>query len=331
MPTVPTGSQLTANKCVLAGTPDNIVVLYFWTFHTPSSGLQPESSTTAITAIGVTDKNFRKEAIISPEIYGLPTQIFPTEGATVARYSGGAGAIVAFSPASLAVVWRTQDDGVNFDYDRSTFLVQQSLPETRVIIRDAASGRVLLDNIDESYITNTTSDPHSMSTGYFIERYRPKNNSVYYFNPENGSTIELGVDQPAVTEQVDETLLVNMPGREGPESLKLYDIGSGLTLFGVEGADFAGIADYRFANYRNYLYIANDSDSPVIDVTTRKKLSDGWRIRPVQDVGDEWVLVQKGRMDTEQCFFASVPTSCTDQDGYTLQRVGSNGYQGPFY
>lgn len=327
-PEAPSGSEITGSKCVLGGTPDNVFVVYFWTYHTPSSGLEPERSTSVVTSVGITDRNFRKEVVLSPDFPRVPDVIYPTEGGTVARYIRE-DAIVSIDPVNLKIKWRISDDGVQKDYDRTTFLVQQTLP-TRVTVRDASSGKVLLDNIDEKYITDASTDRHPLSTGYFIE---PIKGSAYYYNPTNGHKIELQMDGIGVSQQVNDTLLVTGSFDGGPVALRVFNIKSGETLFTLEDNNLVGVTgtNYNVSNYRNYLYIKNDSDSPVIDTSTRQKLSSGWRTRPVQNVGEDWVLIKRGQMDTEQCFYAGEPTHCSKKYGYELLRVGADGYEGPFH
>ena len=81
------------------------------------------------------------------------------------------------------------------------------------------------------------------------------------------------------------------------------------------------------------LYIVNSSDSPVIDVTNSQKVSTGWKVRPLELVGRDWMVVVKAGNGTgpdSNCGAAGADSS--DCDGKLSLVYAPNGnYPGPWF
>ena len=117
------------------------------------------------------------------------------------------------------------------------------------------------------------------------------------------------------------------------KSLKLIDITNGVVVFELSPEEVAAVDSYQYGNSGDYLYIANRSDSPVIDIRTRQKVSSGWKVRPMDFLGPSWVLVDHRPNSTMDCYEGFTGFSCgsVDLQQVGLQRVDNRVYPGPWY
>lgn len=90
---------------------------------------------------------------------------------------------------------------------------------------------------------------------------------------------------------------------------------------------------YQYASSGDYLYIANQRDSPVIDIHTRQKVSSGWKVRPLDFLGPSWVLVDHRPNTTADCYEAFSVFNCgaSDAQQVVLQKTDNGEYPGPWY
>src|SRR5207248_845384 len=113
--------------------------------------------------------------------------------------------------------------------------------------------------------------------------------------------------------------------------IEVRDVRDNKLLFSRYGADVDGLHIRNLYLAGKYLYIENDSDSPVIDIATSQKVSSGWGVRPTDVINRDWLLTMKGHIsnDYASCFGVGGSYACYEQG--TLVHAPGGNYGGPWH
>ncbi|MGE0220676.1 hypothetical protein [Mycolicibacterium sp.] len=329
MPAIPKGTEAWGGgnspaHCALTGTPDDLKVLYVYGYRKPSEGLNPESFHAMAAVASIHDTEVTQIVELPPEL-GVPSEVIPTDGGPVLAYCcRGRGAVVtaALDPNTLAVRW-TSDQGVA-THDHAT-VAFDGVRDGTVTIRDVASGAdTVVENVTPA---STNARNYRLDSGYVLEQRDGSGNTGYYSTLARQFYPNILVDDdPELTPVINEGRLL----LKGDKSLKVVDITNGATVFELGEAELEAVDSYQFATSGDYLYIANSSDSPVIDMRDRQKVSSGWRVRPLNTVGGSWVLVNHRANDTRDCYEGIAVFDC-ESDEVTLEKFPDGKYPGPWF
>jgi hypothetical protein len=119
------------------------------------------------------------------------------------------------------------------------------------------------------------------------------------------------------------------------KTLVVLNTETGAVDFQLGKTDLTTLDANGFAIFGDYLYVANSSDSPVLDMQTRQRVSAGWKVRPVQWINSTWLVVDHRANSTEHCYEAGREYSCGDSDSnpndVTLENHPDGKYSGPRY
>jgi hypothetical protein len=325
LPTVPVGKKLIAAECTVAGDEDHLRVIYVYTLRSPSEGLTPAGTETHLVSF-------------DPERPGAPTAnaMWPA-GSDVtdfqylvpSRYgfmSHGQKGIIGFGIDTLAPEWRSADgvSGVNFD----GYVTADSAAAPDV---DAFEWRLTFRSAKDGSTIGTCVGPTMgfgigvLNHGFMVEKGKYRDWQSFYFDMQDAQF------KGPVTQEG------NFWGnnyieynRNGTPFIRVWDMNQNKVIFSLEGEQVIGlnIKNVYFAG--NYLYIENDADSPVIDITTSQKVSSGWKVRPTDVIDRDWMLTVAGHVtnDYANCLHGRV-YGCYEQG--TLVRSPNGHYGGPWF
>jgi hypothetical protein len=314
-----------AYLCTLTGTPNDLKVFYVWYFRTPSHGLEAQKFTLMAGVGGIHDKTLAKVAELPADLGGGPSRIYTTTGGVVLSYCCRSDGIstAAIDPETLTVKWTSPHSLASFENSSVAF---QDVFENTVTIRDVASGTDTV--LNHAQLAGSAPNAWDLPTGYLIQ--------CVHDNVECAHDKALGDNVFGYYSMVAHQFFPRVftadsspepkfnDGRmmlQSKKSLKLIDVATGAVVFELNPAEMAAVDSYRFAAAGNYLYIANQSDSPVIDIRDRKQVSSGWKVRPVGPVGQNWMLVDHRQNSTDY-----------DVSGdLVLQHLDNGVYPGPWY
>jgi hypothetical protein len=335
-PAVPDGTELVGYRCTLTGAPQDLKVFYIWQYHTPAKGLTSEKYTMMAGVAGIHDESVNQVA----ELTGLPgipdKNVYPTIGGPVLAWGYNSTdeiGTVAIDPATLTVKWTSPSEISNVDDTTVAFRGDNE----KIIIRDVASGAdTVLDNVQ---MANFNSDAIQLDSGYLLKEWH-----------ENGSGADLSEDfgyYSTVSHQFYPDILVdNIPnalanvndGRlflKGSKYLKMINIATGAVEFDLneEEVHTLGSNSWQYSHFGNYVYVRNDTDSPVLDITTKQEAHAGWRVRPSDLIGKSWILVDHRDTASEVCYegFDTLRCGQNDPEKITLQRIDNGVYPGAWF
>ncbi|QNI13277.1 hypothetical protein [Mycobacterium kubicae] len=117
----------------------------------------------------------------------------------------------------------------------------------------------------------------------------------------------------------------------GTDYIRVLDLTNNRVLFERTGDDVKNlhIKQVHFAG--KYLYIDNDSDRPVIDITTWQKVSSGWKVMPIQRVSRDWILIDPKNPNRDQSCFSKEGQFCYVGQDSQLVFAPSGDYVGPWF
>ncbi|OBF94525.1 hypothetical protein A5791_00080 [Mycobacterium sp. 852002-51163_SCH5372311] len=334
-PPLPPGTELAFGRgnpayfCTLTGTPTDLKIFYVWTYRTPSHGLEPERFTLMAGVGGINDKSITKVAELPAELGGSPSKVYSTAGGPVLSYCCRTSGVstAAIDPETLTVRWTSPHNLASVEESTVAF---HDVSKSIVTIRDVASGaEVVLDHadpagpkplnyeLDSGYVIRQTKD--EVNLGDFTWGYYSVIAHKFYPNLITAGTL---ID-PIINEG---KLLIR-----STKNLKILDIANGTVLFEMSPDEMRAVNSYQFGTSGDYLYIGNQSDSPVIDIRDRKQVSSGWKVRPLDFFGKSWVLVDHRAKTAANCYEGPNVFTCGGTKDVVIQRIDNGVYPGPWY
>lgn len=329
VPTIPAGQRLVSGLCTVGGDADHIRVFYVVTMSTPSSGLTPESKTTTIFAF---DPFTPEQPQTAPLPAGIDvahiSNLLPTDYGFILAVWSNTGQYIGFDGTTLAQTFSIPVPMMWTFANTKGILVTQNSDRT---IYDARDGQVI-GHVDGSNVNNPSD---TYPDGFIV----------------NTATLHDGHYDSGYFNLTDRQLKTPFPGGGdawaqkflalGDHSLTIRSLMDNTVIFQRVGVEYDGLHISNAYIAGNYLYIANDSDSPVIDVTTSQKVSSDWKVRPTDAVGRDWVLVKTenhaSRSDAS-CFSTETATSRYDDNTLTcnpsevtLRYAPGGKYDGPWF
>jgi hypothetical protein len=321
-----TRQHLLESACTVGGDLDHIRVFYVITLSTPSSGLTPESRTSSIVS-------FDPFASGPPQTKPLPNDIDPESVREILPSKYGFFIRRENPNQSLA------DEFIGFDGTtlEKTFTVDGSgpLPLThlnpsaifiyyyggQVRIYSAQDGHVLADVMGSSQ----GGGPSTYPNGFVFYANQNNDGQHGFFNTEDN---QLKAPFPSSGDMWANSFLALQD-----HALEVRDVVTNAVTFRREGPDFDGhhITNAYLAS--KYLYLANDSDNPVIDITTTQKVSSGWTVRPTDVINKDWILINEqdpGDGGDASCFEDDYTLACGSPKA-SLKYAPDGNYAGPWY
>lgn len=322
VPKIPPEQKLTGYGCTVGGDQDNLRVYYVVRTLTPSSGLNPESKSSSvfsfepfgptaprIARLQDTDSSF----LIIPTAYGFALQ----SNSEIAGFDQVTLQSKFVSPILSSC-------GINF------FGFCSARPN------GGSSLISLKDGSELAGLQPGSSVPLTFSDGFVVEnagnfRYLdlPSNKFIDFAEAHNAK-ISVNVWNHVIADWV--------AGDDNATKIQVRDLSDDKQIFVREGADLAGLHIHQIFLAGKYLYIANESDDPVIDITNSQKVSSGWQVRPVQMVGRDWVgVVKKSNLSelarSSPCGNLDTPGQGTDlcASGFSLVHAPNGNYPGPWF
>lgn len=322
-PSIAAGQELVRSECIVGGDIDNIRVFYVMTVSTPSSGLDPEKLTSSIVSFDPfnpgppTTKPLPPE--IDPEKVGRlrPTRFgFFIEGQNPGQSL--ASQYVGIDGATLNTTFVVDGSGPvpQTSANESAFLIYFYGGDVR--IHSAQDGRVLGE-----YKESNSSGPYP--NGFIVDvdetRFGVQN---AFFNTDDNQ-----VKQPFAAGGGD--MWGNTYLALEDHALEVRDAATNAVKLRREGADFDGLNIDKAYVAGDFLYLQNDSDNPVIDIETTRKVSSDWTVRPTDVVNRDWILVKETRAksDGDASCFNGDELRCGDD--VSLRYAPDGRFAGPWY
>lgn len=329
LPSIPAGKTVVAGECTVAGDEDHLRVVYVYTLRTPSVGLTPEGTETHLVSYDpakpgapVASASWPAGSEVADYEYLVPTVYgFMTHGRR---------GVIGFDLDTLQPAWQSADrvgsGDANFDgyvtWDNSGAPDVDTF-EWRLTFHSAKDGSVIGTCVGPTMEGGIGVYNH----GFIVEKgkFEHGNWQYYYFDMKDaqfkGPVMNYGDFWG------DYFLEFN---RGDQPFIHVWDMAQNKIVFSLEGDKVTGlnIKNVYFAG--KYLYIENDSDSPVIDITTSQKVSSGWRSRPTDVVDRDWLLTVAGHVsnDYASCLPGRV-YRCYEHA--TLVHAPDGNYGGPWF
>lgn len=321
-PTIPAGQHLVHEACTVGGDIDHIRVFYVITLSAPSNGLTPESRQSSIIA-------FNPFAPDPPRTAPLPNDIDADKISQILPSESG-----FFLPHQNAKQSLATDyigfDGITLE---KTFTVDGSGPvpqyyfNSRGILIYYYGGAVTIFSTRDGQLlfhsapTRGGAIPHSYPNGFL---FYTNDRQYGYFNMADN---QLRAPFPPRGDVWSDKFLGLLE-----HSLEVRNVSDNTIIFRREGPDFDGLHLKNAYIAGKYLYLANNSDSPVIDMSNSQKVSSGWRVRPTDVINKDWILVNN-RNDAGaagSCFESDNSFTCNTAN-VSLRRAPNGNYSGPWY
>ncbi|MBS1696422.1 MAG: hypothetical protein JST91_29925 [Actinobacteria bacterium] len=327
VPAIPAGQLVINGACTVAGDENVLRVVYVFTVRTPSSGLNPESTETRLVTYDPNQPDTPVASTVWPADSNVVDfeHIVPTQWGFMAHGRGG---IMGFDLTTLHPTWRSADTDV--EANRQGYVTFDTRGEGvddfewRYRFHSAKDGAEVASSIGPSM-------PGGIDVfrdGFGVEKGKHHDGAYEYYYFDMRDTQFKG-PIPTGGAFWGDTYTAYSFGQAS--FIAVWDMDKNEKIFSREGADVAGlnIEDLFFAG--KYLYIANDSDSPVINITTGDKVSSNWQVRPTEVINRDWMLVVKGHVTNEyfNCFHEEGVYGCYE-DG-TLVYAPNGQYDGPWF
>ncbi|WP_142275610.1 hypothetical protein [Mycobacterium mantenii] len=318
-PAVPAGQKLVRQACVVGGDEDNIRVYYVMTLSTPSSGLTPESRATSIVSFDPfspgappqnvpwpADVNIERAQYLMPTYYGFMAVGDP---------------VVGFDGKSLQPSFRSNNHwgAANF----AGFYTYGAGGQPDEVFHSAKDGSVVGENNGTGMGSGLVRYPDGFIA--IVGHTWPYQYGYFDFRDNQLKT-------PAPSGGV---MWGHVLTSYGDDFIEVRDVTQNKLLFERHGDEVRGLHIKHLYFAGKYLYIDNDSDKPVIDITTSQKVSSGWNVRPVDLIDKNWMMIIKGHVtnDYSSCFGIDsddyLSYGCYE-DG-TLVYAPNGEYSGPWF
>ncbi|WP_301123526.1 hypothetical protein [Mycolicibacterium fortuitum] len=134
-----------------------------------------------------------------------------------------------------------------------------------------------------------------------------------------------------------EEILLIGPDEDKGVYLKVWNRKDKKEVFSLAGPQLAGLKISGVGMGAGFLFLENDSDSPVIDLQTGQPVSSGWKLHPVAKLPDGWVVIKPSKQgDREGQFCISAyargcPIGFSYPAGAYLARGADGDYTGPWF
>ncbi|MCA2272420.1 hypothetical protein JF780_07735 [Mycobacterium intracellulare] len=321
-PTIPGGQRLVHEVCTVGGDIDHIRVFYIITVSTPSNGLTPEARQTSIIA-------FNPFASDPPQTAPLPNEVDPDKVSQILPSESGFVLPRQNPKQSLATDYIGFDGATlekSFTIDGSGPIPQSYVNPGGILIYYYGGAVTIFSTRDGHVLThnnppNVGALPQSYPNGF---TYYVTNQQYGYFNMSDN---QLKTPFPTPGDIWSNTFLALLD-----HALEVRDTTTNAVIFRREGPEFDGLHVKNAYIAGKYLYLANDSDSPVIDITNSQKVSSGWKVRPTDILNRDWILVNNP--DTTgaggSCFKADYTFTCNTANA-SLRYAPNGNYAGPWY
>ena len=325
---VPSGSELLNFMCSLAGTPEDLEVLYVWSYKTPAAGLSPETFTIMAAATGIHDTTPLQSVDLSSQIpyLGSDAELLPTRGATVLDAGYGCEVCTfAISTTGPKMLWSTPQLMESHDDVSVAFKNGNS-----VVIRGAETGQdITVDNVrlSGSGVNNAV-----LESGYLLVEQGGLGDWIYGYYSTVANKLYSGtwVGDPPQVKITDGRALFSQKN-----GLRIINISTGAIEFELNSNEMNTLDSYQFTVFGKYLYVINKNDSPVLDINTKQRVSTGWKVRPSEWLNDSWLIVDKRNTGTGTCYQSFVPFDCkgfgNSLEDFTLSKINSDRYTGPYF
>jgi hypothetical protein len=333
-PPIPAGAELVAAGnlsfgCTLTGTADSPKIFYVWNYRSPSKGLEPASTHLMAGVASIHDPAMTQVVELPADLGGPPSKVIPTDGGPVLWWCcRGRDAVTtaALDPDSLNIRWTAQANMASHDRSSVAFY---DVFENRFTVKDVASGA---ESVVEQVHPSTTSgvNTYELERGYLLDQVG-SDNVGYFSTVTNKFAPDILTDDRVTQASVNEGKLLVV----GKDTLKVVDVVTSAVLFTLSAPEKSAVDSYRFASSGDYLYIANASDSPVIDIRNRQQASSGWKVRPQTFLGKSWVLVDHRPNATQDCYESTSVFECggsmSNPADLALEPVTDGIYPGPWF
>ena len=332
-PVPPPGTDLVTGGCTVGGDENNIKVFYVYSVSTPSSGLTPEHTDTLISSFDPFGSATPTATVtLPPEFNDAIKDILPTPYGFIA---GNTKTLHGFDPVTLQPTWSVSgppnccDLYSNFDsvaaIDHTFKAAGLANGTNRYVVYSTKDGSQMWDyigDIDHDEITNH---------GYVVDDNQRYPRVAQFFDTQ---TRQLKGPVATGNTTIWQNLRLAWNNGLGQPFIEVWDKDQGELIFKRYDNDVAGLKPENVYLAGRYLYIKNESDSPVIDLTTGQKVSSGWKVRPTEQIDRDWVLVASGdaSSDVVECF-RERKFICRDDDeaSLSLVRAPNGQYSGPWY
>lgn len=329
-PSIPAGMTVVNWACAVVGDEDVIRVIHVYTLRTPSSGLTPETFDTRIVSFDPSNPDAPAATAAWPEDAGVRNfeHFMPTRWGLMAYGNGG---VMGFDLHTLKRTWK------------SNAAVEAANSEGFVTAKVGAAGR---DSFDWTFRIHSAKDGAEIvkdvgpTMGYGIDDFRygfglergtywEGKNDYYYFDMRDG---QFKGPIPSGGIFWGNIYLAYNNGIRRP-FISIWDMDKGQEIFSREGKDVAGLNIESLYVAGNYLYIKNDSDSPVVDISTGQTVSSGWKVRPANVINRDWMLVVGGSTTNvaPSCFSYDGQLFSCGSDKATLVHAPGGNYPGPWF
>lgn len=329
-PDVPAGTQLIRVGCLPSGTAESPTVTFRLSLRTPAQGLQPEKFEYQIATYSTDPEKAPVRATLD----------FPTTGETYTAMAGTGGNLLVDAGGERGRYRLMRTDGTEIaSYPRYNSQIEY-VDENVFVIRDSSDyGRALPGEFvaKVTMFDSATGAPASwggvLSNQYNSSFGQTENGFIHsygfsgeaYVDTSNKRRIELAPDGDKHTAAGIEIT----GGYAFVESrgFRVVDLASGRVVLSKTEEEWTGLGVERWYAANNYLYIENDDDSPVIDITTGQRVSSGWARRPTNRIGDKWTLVMQSPVTNNyaHCFSGRSHTG-SPTGGMTALRDGFGCY-----
>lgn len=323
-PTIPEGKHAVGVACAVGGVGENIRVFYVLTLATPSAALSPEYQETQVLAFDPfgsgdptatakwPDNMDPKDFVLTPTAYG-----FMAWNALAEKND-----IVGFDSNTLQQTF--SDHGV-FMVNLDGYATEGD-PGT--VFHSAKDGATL--GTSSSYPDDVIGYPHGFG-GSPVD----SPDEHYYFDMRDGQ-----MKGPLPGGGI---VWGDMYFAYDDTDISVWDLKQNKSVFQRSGDEVSELNANAMYFSGKYLYIDNEKDKPVIDITTSKTVSSGWTVRPTDLILNDWVIVSDATSwDSGSCFgglrtlghfyaqYFDLDASCTDS-GTTLVRAPNGQYPGSWF
>lgn len=342
-PTLPPGQQLIAQSCVvIAGQDGSQRVVYLSRLKTPSQGLTPESESLSLTAFdGESSSPTVTKPLTLPEISGPSSQwtMYPTvDGFALHGGQDSTDYVYFLNGQTLDITASSTDhnlDAFNAWGYAQTVPVEGYPPTYAIEFKDTLGA--IIGRFDDS---GTTTIPtingflmdHNRKPGvhYFDMRSKQLVGPITPDTPDFNSRFVGGIPAVFVNYEFGDNLLLMTRSY-----IKVFDTSKMSEVFSLDGSQLTGLHIDSVNMAGNYLYLANETDSPVIDIQTKQPVSKGWAILPLFVMKDGWAVIRPHGPDapeyTGTCFnYIWYACSKMYENSYLL-RKSTVAYDGPWF
>lgn len=348
-PEIPAGTELVEAGCMPSGTSDDPSLTYRLVLRTPSQGLDPESYESRIVTYSTdadappvtatldlpTDRQLR-----SSFMAGTGGNLLYTHNSDMSS----AGEIVLIQPDGTVLNTHesTEDAPLSVTYvDDNSYVVSDGRnwkPDIEPVLYDARTG----ERADHVELRIGDEIVDLAADGFVIARESGSNGRYehLFVNTREGRTYDAGErQQSGKNAQVWEDYLV-----ASEDGLEVVDLDTGEVVLSRSTDEWDRLGVKNVYTAGQYLYVQNDDDSPVIDLTTGEQVSAGWEQRPTNVISQDWTLVMPHPITNNyaQCYMERTQRPMLLNGIYSLDDVfgcyeegtlmhSPGGYDGPWF